>query len=157
MKSRLIPWIAAIMVVASILFAVMTPAAAVKKEINAQELQKLQSSGAWVVDVRTSYEYAGAHIPGAVNVPIDQLPQAAAKWNKNQPIVVYCATGARSANALAYLSANGFRKLYDLTGGMTAWNGQTQSGGGQGGSAALGTGTVKTAGKPVFIDFAGSA
>jgi len=156
MKSRLIPWIAGALIVAGILFAVVTPAQAIKKEVDAQQLQKLQSSGAWVVDVRTAYEYSSAHIPGAVNVPIDKLPQAAAGWNKNQAIVVYCATGARSANALAYLSANGFRKLYDLSGGMTAWNGQTQSGGGQG-LDKVGAGTVKTNGKPVFIDFAGSA
>lgn len=155
MSKKSILWIVVIgvFVVAAVLL--MTPAQAVNKNIGNDELVQLQSQGVSVFDVRTPSEFAAAHLPGAVNVPMDQLATAAQSWNKSAPVVVYCATGARSANAAQYLVAQGFRKVYNLSEGIVAWNGQTETGAGTGTAAALPT-SVKTNGKPLFIDFASS-
>ncbi len=155
MSKRTIIWILAIVAAGAAVLGLITPASAVRKNIGNEELVQLQNAGALVVDVRTTAEYSTGHIPNSVNVPLDQLQQAAAGWNKSEPIVVYCATGARSANAAAYLSAQGFRKVYNLEKGIAAWTGQTV-GGGQTASLPSGPGAVKTDGKPVFIDFASS-
>ena len=155
MTKRVLIWLAVAAVFGALLLAVTTPAAAVLKKVDSSELTQLQGSGALVVDVRSVSEYASGHIPGASNVPLEQLQQAAATWSKDRAVVVYCATGARSANAAAYLAGQGFRKVYDLTNGMVAWTGSVQGGGGAGGVPS-GPGTVKTSGKPVFIDFASS-
>ena len=156
MNNRLILWIVVAGLVAAGIFAVMTPTRAVNKSITSQELVQLQSSGAWVVDVRTNSEYISGHIPNSLNVPIDQLAQTAAGWSKSQPIIVYCATGARSAQAASYLAGQGFTKVYDLSNGIAAWTGPV-AGGQATASLPSGPGVVKTDGKPVFIDFAGSA
>lgn len=145
-------WLVAIAagVVAAVLL--FSPAAAVNKNIGNEELVQLQAQGASIVDVRAPSEFEAAHLAGSVNVPMDQLGTVSQGWDKNLPIVVYCATGARSANAAQYLAAQGFRKVYNLTQGIVAWNGATEIGSS---TAALPT-SVKTNGKPLFIDFASS-
>ena len=156
MNSKLVVWIVVGAVVAGAAFALMTPAPAVNQTSSSQELAQLQSSGAWVIDVRTNSEYVSGHIANSLNIPLDQLPQASSTWDKKQPIIVYCASGARSAEAASYLATQGFRRVYDLDKGIIAWTGQVV-GGQDTVSMPNGPGVVKTAGKPVFIDFAGSA
>lgn len=156
MSKKTVLWVVAIcigVVAASLL---LTPAQAVNKNIGNDELVQLQSQGVSVVDVRTPSEFAAAHLPGAVNVPMDQLATVAQSWNKAAPIVVYCATGARSANAAQFLVAQDFRKVYNLSEGIVAWKGQTETGAGDRGAGPALPTSVKTNGKPLFIDFAGS-
>lgn len=86
-------------------------------------LRDLQRSGVRLIDVRTSAEYAGGHLEGAENVPVESITTAAAGWKKTQPIVLYCQTGARSANAYGYLVAQGFTNVYNLKDGIVAWDG----------------------------------
>jgi rhodanese-related sulfurtransferase len=149
-------WLVAAAVVGGIAFALFTPAPSVNKKIASEELTQLQASGAWVVDVRTNSEYIAGHIPNSLNVPVDQLAKTAAGWGKTQPIIVYCASGARSAQAASFLASQGFKKIYDLSNGMVAWTGPIE--GGQVAAAVpSGQGVVKTNGMPVFVDFAGSA
>ena len=155
MNRKLIVWLVVGVVAVGVAFALMTPAPAVKKNIDNSELAQLQSAGAWLVDVRTNSEYISGHIADSLNVPLDQLPQAAAAWAKTQPIIVYCATGARSAEAASYLAGQGFKKIYNLDGGIAAWTGQV-TGGGATTPIPTGKGVVKTGGKPVFVDFASS-
>jgi len=158
MDKRVLIWLIAAIVVAALLLAVTTPAASVRARVDSAELIRLQGSGVMVVDVRTPSEYASGHIPGALNVPVDQLPQTSATWSKDRAVAVYCATGARSANAASYLAGQGFTKVYDLASGMGSWTGSVEAGSGQGsGSLAAAAGQVKTNGKPVFIDFASSS
>lgn len=155
MNRKLVMWIVAGAIIATAAFALLSPAPAVKKTITAKELTQLQSAGAWVIDVRTNGEYISGHIPNALNIPLDQLSQAADTWSTSQPVVVYCATGARSAEAATLLAGGGFREVYDLGGGVVSWTGELT--GGQA-SVALpaGSGAVDTEGLPVFIDFASS-
>lgn len=79
------------------------------------------SQGAKLVDVRTAEEFAAGHLAGAINVPVQQLPDRAAEIGApTQKVVVYCRSGARSARAARLLEAAGFKQILDL-GPMSAW------------------------------------
>lgn len=74
-----------------------------------------------VVDVRTPQEYAQGHLKGAINIPLSDLPLRIGGLDPNKPILVYCQTGYRSAQASAVLVKAGFTQVYNMDGGMTAW------------------------------------
>ena len=65
-------------------------------------------SGARIIDVRTPQEFAGSSYPKARNMPLDTLPSRMADLPKDKPIVLYCASGARSAHAARILKRAGF-------------------------------------------------
>jgi len=75
----------------------------------------------FVLDVRTPQEYAEGHVPGAVNVPQDQLASRLAEVPKDKDVVIYCRSGRRSALAADVLAANGYSRLAHLEGDMNAW------------------------------------
>lgn len=153
---RHLPLILVIVALGAALYGLTRPATAGVTEVGNAELSKLQADGVPIVDVRTPSEFSASHIPGSVNVPMDQLDAASATWNPNEPILLYCATGARSSNAAELLKARGFSKVYNLTAGIVAWDGPTENGAGQDAAQAPSTIDVETNGKPIFIDFAGS-
>jgi rhodanese-related sulfurtransferase len=155
MNKKLILWLAVAAIAVVVVVAMSAQSQSVRKNIAAAELLQLQGSGASIVDVRTPAEFEAGHIASAINVPVDQLQMVAPAWDKNQPVVVYCATGARSAEAATYLAGAGFKKVYDLTGGLVTWTGELVSGKATA-AAPSGAGAVKTDGKPVFIEFATS-
>ncbi len=65
--------------------------------------------GATIVDVRTPAEYAAGHFEGATNIPVHELQGRLGELgDKRKPIVVYCASGMRSASAAQILAAAGF-------------------------------------------------
>ncbi len=69
-------------------------------DINAGVEEFRATPGARLVDVRTPGEYAGGHIPGAVNVPLQQISAIASEVpDKSTPLFVYCMSGARSQQA----------------------------------------------------------
>lgn len=76
-----------------------------------------------LVDVRTPEEYAAGHIEGARLIDFYDADFAAriGQLDKNKPVMVYCAAGGRSASAAEQLNKMGFKKVYDLAGGMRAW------------------------------------
>lgn len=127
--------------------ALTRPAGPVNKSIGNDELVRLKDQGARLVDVRTQAEYQAGHIPGAELAPIETFQNVIGGWDKSAPIVVYCATGARSAQAAQILAGAGFRKVYDLSAGIVAWNGEVTAGGGGGG------GSVDAGGKPALVAF----
>ncbi|MFH8799056.1 rhodanese-like domain-containing protein [Streptomyces sp. NPDC017936] len=76
-----------------------------------------------VVDVRTPGEYAGGHLPGAHNVPLDRLDEAASALGSataHRPLLIVCASGARSAEACDRLASLGIAAA-TLEGGTGAW------------------------------------
>lgn len=79
-----------------------------------------------ILDVRDMGEYRGGHIPNAINIPVDTLLSNLSILNpyKDRSIVVYCASGIRSARASDILSTNGFNKVYNLSGGIYSYNGK---------------------------------
>ena len=94
--------------------------------IGAEELLARQAAGdpaLVVLDVRTPAEFAAGHVPGAINVPHDQvagrLPELAGLRDKD--VVVYCGMGRRAALALEVLGKNGYTRLRHLDGDMQGW------------------------------------
>ncbi|HEX7601624.1 MAG TPA: rhodanese-like domain-containing protein [Polyangiaceae bacterium] len=79
---------------------------------------------AHLVDVREAHEFSGelGHISGADLVPLGTLAIAARSWDKAEPIVVVCRSGARAGNAARQLVQLGFQKVINLRGGMLAWH-----------------------------------
>jgi rhodanese-related sulfurtransferase len=92
-------------------------------EITNAQLNGLVAKGARLIDVRTPVEFGAGHIQGAQNVPVESVVGSAGSWAKDAPVVLYCQTGARSSNAYGYLVAQGFTRVYNLTRGVTAWDG----------------------------------
>ena len=73
-------------------------------DINAGVEEFRATPGARLIDVRTAGEYAGGHIPGAVNVPLQQIGAIASEVpDKSTPLFVYCMSGARSQQAVGAL------------------------------------------------------
>lgn len=74
----------------------------------------LVKKGAIIIDVRSKGEYAGGHIKGSINIPLDQLQSNLSKLkDKNKPIITCCASGMRSASAKAILKSNGYTDVYN--------------------------------------------
>lgn len=69
--------------------------------------------GAVIVDVRTPGEYAGGHVKGSVNIPLNALQAQMSKLKKDKPVITCCASGMRSGSARAMLSASGFAEVYN--------------------------------------------
>ena len=78
--------------------------------------------GAFLLDVRTPGEFEGGHLDGATNIPVQELEAKLASLpaKKDQDIVIYCRSGARSATARQMLLKAGFTKVHDL-GAMSNW------------------------------------
>jgi phage shock protein E len=90
-------------------------------KIDGERARSLVSAGAKLIDVRTPAEFAAGHIEGARNIPLDAIPShAAAIAAEQRPVVVYCASGMRSATAKRVLKASGVREVHDL-GSMARW------------------------------------
>ncbi|HEV2912086.1 MAG TPA: rhodanese-like domain-containing protein [Pyrinomonadaceae bacterium] len=75
-----------------------------------------------LVDVRESAEYALARIEGAELLPLSRFNQWAHSLDPDDEIVVICHHGIRSAHVCAALASEGFRKLYNLAGGIDRWS-----------------------------------
>jgi rhodanese-related sulfurtransferase len=86
--------------------------------------KSLAAAGAKVVDVRTAEEFASGHVPGAINIPYDQIARRASEIGPpSTPVVLYCRTGRRSGIAVEALQKAGYEKLYDFR-SVTAWPGE---------------------------------
>ncbi len=87
-----------------------------KKAVNNNDVQ--------LVDVRTPREFRGGHIARAVNIDYFQgtaFEEAFKKFDKGQPVYLYCRSGNRSLKAARKLVSMGFEKVYDLQGGILKW------------------------------------
>lgn len=95
-------------------------------EIDSRELDKILTEAPdsiQLVDVRTPQEMALGVIPGAAMLPLHLVPLKADEWaNDTRPLVIYCRSGARSAQACAFLAARGGDRQYiNLRGGILDW------------------------------------
>lgn len=119
----LLSWLLA----ACVVFAGITAARAADVPVVAQE--QLQSRLAAkdpqvvVLDVRTPEEFAAGHVPGAINVPHDQVEARIAELRgaRDRDLVVYCRSGKRAGVALETLGRLGFTRLAHLEGDWLAW------------------------------------
>ncbi|MFN3840083.1 MAG: rhodanese-like domain-containing protein [Cyclobacteriaceae bacterium] len=76
-----------------------------------------------ILDVRTASEYSRGHLSGAVLIDYYQRDFSSQlnKLDKTKPVFVYCASGVRSNSAARELIRQGFKEVYDLNGGLSAW------------------------------------
>lgn len=82
---------------------------------------KADAQALFVLDVRTPDEYAAGYVPGAVNIPHDQLASRLSEVPKDREVVVYCRSGRRSEIAGQVLAEHGYTKLEHLQGDMMGW------------------------------------
>ena len=98
-----------------------------QKEIGPAEAERLMADGrVRVLDVRTPEEYATlGHIPGAILLPVDLIPAAAATLPRDgKPTLVCCEHGIRSATAARFLAQAGLEGVLNMAGGMSCWRGR---------------------------------
>lgn len=76
-----------------------------------------------LVDVRTADEYDVEHLDQAINIDwkSDQFDDELAGLDKNKPVYMYCRSGSRSAQAAEHLRMAGFKQVYEMKGGIEAW------------------------------------
>lgn len=90
------------------------------RSVGAEAHQRV-AAGAMLVDVRTPEEFAAGHLPGAVNIPVDELPQRLPELGSpEKPLVIYCGSGMRSGQAERLLKEHGFQDVFNL-GAMSDW------------------------------------
>jgi phage shock protein E len=77
------------------------------------DYRDLVSNGAVILDVRTTGEFQSGHIKGAVNIPVQILPQKLNQLDKNKPIITCCASGMRSGTAKSMLISAGFSQVFN--------------------------------------------
>jgi hydroxyacylglutathione hydrolase len=92
-------------------------------QIPVDELRsRLQEGGdLQVLDVRRPLEYAGGHVPGALNAQLSDLENLAGRFDPERQTAVICASGYRSSIAISLLKRMGFKDLFNVVGGTTAW------------------------------------
>ena len=76
-----------------------------------------------ILDVRQPGEYEQEHIPGAKLIPLPKLSDSLDELDQQKPTIVHCAIGGRSLVAAKLLSGRGFKEVYNLKGGIKAWQG----------------------------------
>lgn len=98
-----------------------------KDVVNSKKAKELVENGALLLDVRSQAEFDKGAIEGAKLIPVSELKGNLDKvltWlegDKDRPIVVYCASGMRSAAAKTLLDSHGFSRVVDL-GGISNWS-----------------------------------
>lgn len=121
-------------------------AGAPARVIAGAEARQLVEAGARVIDVRTPEEFALGHVPGAVNIPFEQVASRVAEvGDPSKPVVLYCRSGRRSGIAARALQDLGFTRLYDMQ-TATSWPGPlTKAGEAAAPSAATATAAAQAA------------
>jgi len=101
------------------------------REITPIELAANPPADVTILDVRSAGEFAQGHVPGAINIPHDQLAARVGELDaaSDGPIVVYCKSGRRAGMAISVLQDEGFDDLIHLDGDMQAWAAMQQASG----------------------------
>ena len=95
-------------------------------EMSPHELKRRMDAGEplELIDVREPFEYEIARIDGAKLIPLGEIAERLVELEREQPIIVHCHSGKRSAQAVRLLQQRGFAKVYNLEGGIDAWSEQ---------------------------------
>ncbi|HMV34588.1 MAG TPA: rhodanese-like domain-containing protein, partial [Turneriella sp.] len=79
---------------------------------NKVKIKEMLQNGAKVIDVRSRGEFSTGHFSGAINIPLDELPgKVSTIGKKDEPVIVYCASGMRSSSAQRVLQSAGFTNV----------------------------------------------
>lgn len=91
--------------------------------VDAATVEKVrQRDDVVVLDVREDWEYAEGHIPGAVLVPLGQIPDRLDEIPQDKTVIAVCRSGNRSNQATQFLQQQGFTNIHNMQGGMQAWS-----------------------------------
>lgn len=74
--------------------------------------EMIENKEALLIDVRSEKEYEIMHIINSINISVDEIAIKIQKYDKNQKIIVYCATGTRSKKAIQILNSLGYNNIY---------------------------------------------
>jgi rhodanese-related sulfurtransferase len=93
------------------------------EEITVEEaMRRVEAEDAILLDVRTPQEYCAEHVEGVRWIPLDQLSQRVGELDKDKVILAcFCRSGSRSLRACEILKSLGFKKLFNVRGGLLAW------------------------------------
>jgi rhodanese-related sulfurtransferase len=93
------------------------------KTIDVRQGQAMKDQGAVLLDVREPDEYQEAHVPGSVHVPLGQLKSRLQEIRAlgSKPVAIICRSGRRSTIAAELLMHSGLTNVYNVQGGMIAW------------------------------------
>jgi rhodanese-related sulfurtransferase len=94
------------------------------KLVTAEEMQTiLDVEDAQLIDVRTPEEFEEGHILNAQNIDFSSptFDEEVNKLDKSRPVILYCRSGGRSAKCAEKMKEAGFKKIYDLEGGISKW------------------------------------
>lgn len=92
--------------------------------VSPQQAAQMQSEkNAVIIDVREKDEWNTGHIAGAIHIPLSEISNRVAELTKyqNQPVIMQCRSGARSAKAADILAKSGFTNVHNMDGGLNAW------------------------------------
>ncbi|HXQ64823.1 MAG TPA: rhodanese-like domain-containing protein [Steroidobacteraceae bacterium] len=94
------------------------------QEISPAEFVRDRASNArtLLLDVREAWELKIASLPGAVHMPMTEIPGRLADLDRDRDIVVMCRSGGRSLSVARFLEAQGYPSVANLTGGILAWS-----------------------------------
>jgi len=102
------------------------------KSISGDETRKIMASAEHslyqLVDVRQPGEYKQGHIPGALLIPLGELPARFSEIDLNRKAIVYCRSGVRSQTACSILTRLGCERIYNMEGGIIAYDGEQAEG-----------------------------
>lgn len=92
--------------------------------VDVEQFAKLMSVDHQLIDVRTPKEFSAGYIADAKNINYqdETFEKQIMTLDISKPVLVYCKSGGRSAKSAAVFSKKGFKKVYDLKGGFTAWS-----------------------------------
>lgn len=122
-EEQFILFVALAIVVGMLLYSYLGDSISGFKSVGADEAVRVYNRDAWVLDVRTEAEYKMGFIGEADNISSTELRSKLASIadKKDEPVLVYCQSGARSSNAARMLVKEGFKDVYNLSGGIMTW------------------------------------
>lgn len=93
------------------------------KRINEQQAkEKLNITGATLLDVRDADSYNAGHLENAIHLTNENVQNVIANTNKDTPVLVMCYHGNSSQNVAAYFAQQGFSDVYSIDGGYEGWS-----------------------------------
>ena len=92
-------------------------------EITPRDLKSRMDRGddLFILDVREPHEYQICNLKGKL-IPLGELPRRVSELDSSKEMIVHCRSGKRSADAIHFLQKAGFKKLWNLKGGVLAWS-----------------------------------
>jgi len=122
-QEQMLLFVALVVILAMLIYSYVGDKISGYKSVNTDEATRLFNDDAYLLDVRTAGEFKEGTIGQATNVSVTELASKidSLKVDKDQPVLVFCLSGARSSKAAGMLVKNGYTQVFNLSGGVNAW------------------------------------